>query len=148
MHAKDKKRNRQRRSAESVAESSSLSTLEQTRAAFRGCARCSYLLAGFQALYGRAHLDAALAASRQNWLHLTWPNYGDLLRLLDDHYGYRVLADTPHFEAICGECRRVFVYHAELLSVGDDEGEPLTAAPSPVDEPGVFHLQVLPRPRN
>lgn len=119
------------------------------RAAMRGCARCSYLLAGYQALYGIARLDAALSQNRRNWVHLEWANLGDLLRLLDDHYGYRLLYPPLHFEGLCGECRRAFVYH-DPAGYGESAESPDpddATAPAPPPAPYTLRLQVLPRPR-
>lgn len=154
-HPKSRAARRPRRVAETPDQYLDPQTPAAIRAAIRGCARCSYLLAGYQALYGVERLEAALAHNRRNWLHLEWANLGDLLRLLDDHYGYRLLYLPLHFEGLCDECRRAFVYHdpnahtdsAETPDAPHSAETSDTSAVAPPATPFTLRLQILPRLR-
>ncbi len=79
---------------------------ESITQSFVACPRCSFFLAG----YSLIHDDFAEAISKHhgNWLNLTWNL--STRSLLQKNFGWWIGDDVTHYEGICQECRRVFVY--------------------------------------
>jgi hypothetical protein len=80
---------------------------QKIKQAFVACPRCSFFLAG----YGLIHDD--LGASMENtagkWLDLTWSI--STRRLVQKSYGVMINQIDSHYEGICGDCRRAFVFN-------------------------------------
>lgn len=84
---------------------------------FSGCGRCSFFLSGYRAAFGEETVRQAVAEIDEDYLYLGWN--GRLQDLVVRSYGVRVDVDYDHYEALCPECRRQFVYDA-----GDEETLP------------------------
>lgn len=73
---------------------------------FVACPRCSFFLVGYRLI----HDDFAEAGSnhQDNWLHLTWNSA--TRSLVQKNFGWWIGVDATHYEGICQDCRRVFIY--------------------------------------
>lgn len=80
------------------------------------CPRCSLFLAGYRLAHHDA--DEALGKARNGWLTLTWSQA--TRELTHKAFGGRIDLDAYHFEGICQECRRPFVFTA-----AGAEGQPI-----------------------
>jgi hypothetical protein len=101
---------------------------DELRACFVACGRCSFYMSSYRLLHD--DLYAAAERSQDGWLQLSW-NQGTR-SLIQDSYGYRIDGNTAHFEGICRECRRSFVFDAP-----EEEGAPLS-----------FSMEILPGTRS
>lgn len=81
--------------------------LERLTANFLACHRCDQFLGGYRARVGEETLAAQVAAGGAGWLRLTMDD--EVRRLAAGAYGYRISADSVHFEGRCSVCGRVFV---------------------------------------
>jgi hypothetical protein len=79
---------------------------QEIRLAFVACPRCSFFLAG----YGLIHddLEASMENTAGKWLDLTWSI--STRKLLQKSYGVMINQIDSHYEGVCGDCRRVFVF--------------------------------------
>jgi hypothetical protein len=73
---------------------------------FVACPRCSFFLAGYRLI----HDDFAEAVSNRqgNWLNLTWNSASR--SLVQKSFGWWIGMDATHYEGICQDCRRIFIY--------------------------------------
>jgi hypothetical protein len=81
---------------------------------FAACARCSFFLAAYQLEYGGDQINEAADNNDTGWLNLGWNQA--VCKLLRKSYGGQLDVDCYHYEGVCPECHRQFVYHA-----ADDE---------------------------
>ena len=81
---------------------------ETVAGAFVACPRCSFFLAGYRLIHD--DFAEAVEKSQGNWLDLTWNSA--TRNLVQKSFGCRIDQDTFHFEGVCKECRRSFVYKA------------------------------------
>jgi hypothetical protein len=77
-------------------------------AAFMGCARCSFFLAGYRLIY--QDFDEAVEKSEGGHLMLSW-NHA-VKQLVQKSYGKQIEADAYHLQGSCKECQRAFVFQA------------------------------------
>ena len=103
------------------------SGMVKVAARFAACGRCSFFLAGYKALVGEEALEMAVSQRGHHWLRLPWNQ--SATDLLHKSYGRRVEADCFHYEGICRECRRHFIYEA----------------PDAADEPPQFRIELKQR---
>lgn len=94
-------------------------TLRQVTARFAGCARCSYFWAGYRVIHGVAELETAVAHAHSGWLDLEWDT--KMPELILKTYGVRMDIAHFHYEAVCKECRRRFIYDAAENEDGSRE---------------------------
>jgi hypothetical protein len=89
----------------------------EIRKAFVACPRCSYFLVG----YGLIHddLEASMENSGGKWLDLTWSI--STRRLVQKSYGVMINQIDSHFEGVCDDCRRPYVF-----STSDSEPPEIT----------------------
>ena len=80
--------------------------LESVVRSFVACPRCSFFLAGYRLI----HDDFAEAVSNRhgNWLYLKWNSA--TRGLIQKNFGWWIGVDATHYEGICQDCRRVFIY--------------------------------------
>ena len=76
---------------------------------FAACARCSFFLAGYQLEYNRDQSIQETDSSESGWLNLGWNQ--SICKLLRKSYGFHLYMDCYHYEGVCPECQRQFVYH-------------------------------------
>jgi hypothetical protein len=81
---------------------------------FAACARCSFFLAGYQLEHSGDQIIEAARNNDTGWLNLDWNQA--ICKLLRKSYGSHLDVDCYHYEGVCPECHRQFVYHA-----ADDE---------------------------
>ncbi|MFQ5436940.1 MAG: hypothetical protein ACE5FD_18945 [Anaerolineae bacterium] len=81
---------------------------------FSVCARCSFFLAGYKTAVSDEALDEAATAAKGGWMTLAWNQ--DVCRLVHKSYGSRLDMDCFHYDGICPDCRRTFVFRG-----GDEE---------------------------
>ena len=81
-------------------------TPDSVTAAFIVCPRCSFFLSGYKLIH--TDFTDSVSHSTSGWLELTWDH--DTSQLVYKTYGYRFDRDIVHYEGVCPECRRVFVY--------------------------------------
>lgn len=103
-------------------------TMDRVVADFAACGRCSYFLAGYRVVYGMEDLEAAVTSSKSGWLELTWSH--PMRELVQKSFAIRVDVDFIHYEGCCPECRRHFI-----------------CKPGEGEQPGTFHIEIVPRPR-
>jgi len=101
-------------------------TLKQVTARFAGCGRCSYFWVGYRVIHGVAELETAVAYSQSGWLDLEWD--AKMPELIYKTYGVRMDISHFHYEGVCQECRRRFVYKT---AVGEDNVDELRIEISP-----------------
>jgi hypothetical protein len=77
-------------------------------AAFNGCARCSFFLAGYRLLHDDFH--TAVDQSEDGWLTFSWDHAVN--RLVYKSYGCQLEADAYHYQGSCQFCRRAFIFEA------------------------------------
>ncbi|VAW40559.1 hypothetical protein MNBD_CHLOROFLEXI01-2383, partial [hydrothermal vent metagenome] len=94
-------------------------TLKQVTARFAGCGRCSYFWVGYRVIHGVAELETAVAYSQSGWLDLEWD--AKMPELIYKTYGSRMDISHFHYEGVCQECRRRFVYKTAVNEDGVDE---------------------------
>jgi hypothetical protein len=94
-------------------------TLKQVTARFAGCGRCSYFWVGYRVIHGVAELETAVAYSQSGWLDLEWDVR--MPELIYKTYGVRMDISHFHYEGVCKECRRHFVYKTAVNEDGVDD---------------------------
>lgn len=77
-------------------------------AAFMGCARCSFFLAGYRLLHD--DFEKAVDAREDGWVTLTWDH--SVNQLVYKSYGSDLESDAYYYQWSCKFCRRAFVYRA------------------------------------
>lgn len=74
-------------------------------AAFNGCARCSFFLAGYRLIHD--DFDQAVEQEEDGWLTLSWDHAVN--QLVYKSYGCQLEADVYHYQGICQFCQRAFI---------------------------------------
>jgi hypothetical protein len=93
---------------------------DEVVAAFNGCARCSFFLAGYRLLHN--DFEQAVDEGEDGWLKLSWDH--GVNQHVYKSYGCQLEADTYHFQGSCQFCRRAFIIDIEMAGVaGSDEAE-------------------------
>lgn len=86
-------------------------------AAFLGCGRCSFFLAGYRLIFD--DFEQAVEKSEGNYLTLSW-NHA-VRELVHKSYGSQIEVDAYHFQGSCKECWRAFTFQ-----MGETAEEPPT----------------------
>ena len=73
---------------------------------FLACPRCSFFLAGYRLV--NSDLDHAIEKIDNNWLDLTWNS--ESRKLVQKVYGSHIDLELDHFEGVCRDCQRAYVY--------------------------------------
>lgn len=81
-------------------------TDQEIRQAFVACLRCGLFLSGYSLIHD--DLDTSIQNNSGKWLDLTWSM--ETRRLVQKSYGVTIRQADSHFEGVCTDCRRVFVY--------------------------------------
>jgi hypothetical protein len=84
-------------------------------ASFLGCGRCSFFLVGYRLIHDdfeQAVKENAESPSGTDWLSLTWDHA--TAQLVHKTYGSRIEADAYHYQGVCRECHRSFLYETAL----------------------------------
>jgi len=84
--------------------------------AFVACSRCSFFLAGYRTLHD--DFEQVVENSQSNWLDLTWNSA--IRDLIYKSYGSQFQEDVFHFEGMCPDCRRTFVFRGPATSRKSD----------------------------
>jgi hypothetical protein len=90
---------------------------QEIRRAFVACPRCSFFLVGYDLIHD--DLEASMADTDGKWLDLTWSM--STRKLVQKSYGIMINQVDSHYEGVCRECLRVFVF-----STSDDEPPQVT----------------------
>jgi hypothetical protein len=83
-------------------------TPDEVAKTFIACPRCGFFLAGYRMIHD--DYGEAVRKSKGKVLDLTWDKA--TRDLVQKSYGCRIHQDAYHFEGICQDCRRSFVYRA------------------------------------
>ena len=92
---------------------------QDIRHSFVACPRCSFFLAGYSLIHD--DLDVSIENTAGKWLDLTWSI--STRRLVQKSYGIMINQIDFHYEGVCVDCRRVFVF-----STSDSEPPQVTFA--------------------
>jgi hypothetical protein len=94
---------------------------DEVVAAFNGCARCSFFLAGYRLLHD--DFDKAVDDRVDGFLKLSWDHAVN--QLVYKSFGIQLEADAYYLQGSCQFCRRAFIFEA---GNGDGEGASLQIA--------------------
>lgn len=85
-----------------------LTPQDNVQAAFLGCPRCAFFLAGYRLIFD--DFEEAVDKSEGNQLTLSW-NHA-VRQLVTKSYGCQIEEDAYYYQSNCKECHRVFVFQA------------------------------------
>jgi hypothetical protein len=92
----------------SKAKKRALTPQDKAAAAFLGCPRCSFFLAGYRLIY--QDFEEAVDKSEDGFLTLSW-NHA-VKQLIQKSYGTEIEGDVFHYQGSCKACQRAFVFQA------------------------------------
>jgi hypothetical protein len=75
-------------------------------ASYLACPRCSFFLSGYKLI--QLDFNEAVETSNDGWLDFSWSH--DTRLLVQKTYGNRIDMDTLHYEGVCRECQRVYIF--------------------------------------
>ena len=75
---------------------------------FSACARCSFFLTGYRALFLDEQVEEQVIHSDTLWLKFTWNHR--VADLLHHSFGREITADLLAYQFCCPECMRLYVY--------------------------------------
>lgn len=75
---------------------------------FSACARCSFFLTGYRALFLDEQVEQQVTHSDTLWLRFTWNHR--VADLLHHSFGRQITADLLTYQLCCPECMRLYVF--------------------------------------
>ena len=79
----------------------------EIRRAFVACPRCSFFLVGYDLIHD--DLETSMENTAGTWLDLTWSI--STRKLVQKSYGVMINQIDSHYEGVCGDCRRIFIFN-------------------------------------
>jgi hypothetical protein len=75
---------------------------------FSACARCSFFLTGYRALFLDEQVEQQINQSDTTWLNLNWTN--QVASLLHHSFGREITSDLLNYQLCCPDCMRLYAY--------------------------------------